>query len=103
MIDRMFVRIDPAPEVAYAFNTAGGIDDKGVIVGFGGDPTSGPTGFMYADGVFTTIPRAPDGSIFYSEKINTRGYIVGRYIDDGKVNNGYGVSHGLLFLKGDVH
>jgi probable HAF family extracellular repeat protein len=92
MIDRIFVRIDPAPEVAYAFNTAAGIEDKGVIVGFGGDPTSGPTGFMYADGVFTTIPPAPDGSVFYSEKINTRGYIVGRYID--------GVSHGLLFFKG---
>src|SRR5437016_14034004 len=83
---------------AIATNIAGGISDRGDIVGSYTDSNKKTHGFLLSDGVFTTIDVREAGNTI-ARGINARGDIVGSYqiIPPTKLG---GDVHGCLLRDG---
>jgi|ERR1022692_497085 probable HAF family extracellular repeat protein len=86
----------------YSQNYLSGINDKGVIVGAYGEPTTvngveyqWEHGFVYQSGVFTNAD-APFGppAVTLPFQINNNGVIVGEYVDNSDTVYGYEVTVG---------
>jgi hypothetical protein len=80
-----------------------GINDAGTMVGYyyAGAPGSGPYGFVYSAGIFTTIDppgaahAASNGVVgSWAEGINNNGAIVGYYYDSNGIRHGFADSTG---------
>lgn len=92
-----FTEIDFPQPTARTDTRAYGINDRGDIVGTY-DEFGVHDGFLYHDGVFTTI-AVPSGTLTDVFGINNSGQLVGDYLTVG----GQSRYHGFVYAGGEIH
>jgi len=85
----------PSAVITYAM----GLNDSGQVVGFyeAGGPTNNfvPAGFLYSNGIYTTINDPLGTTATIADAINNQGQIVGIYADSNNTPHGFLLSGGV--------